>query len=62
MCIFKCYCLMLLLLRKLFYENLYGKIVFFVFNFMYDFNMINKCINLVEFYLNIQNMYLKEDE
>lgn len=32
------------------------------FDFMYDFNMINKCINLVEFYLNIQNMYLKEDE
>lgn len=53
---------MLFLLRKPPPENLHGKTVRFVFILMYDFNMINKCINLVEFHPNIQNTYPKEDE
>lgn len=51
---------MLFLLRKPPPENLHGKTVRFVFILMYDFNMINKCINLVEFHPNIQNTYQKK--
>lgn len=53
---------MLFLLRKPPPENLHGKTVRFVFILMYDFNMINKCINLVEFHPNIQNTYPKDEQ